>query len=262
MEPKKISLVASSRRDFIESFAYTAAAGCAVVKACTNAVFGALLPEPATGAGYVQLKVENYPELQTNGQTLRLGLCGITGRRPEQRSANTNFFPLLITRSSEGNYWVVDSSCTHNGFLVESQGSVLFCPTHGSRWQHNGTRISGDARVNLKSYKTVFRSDVGSMGELAVEVPRLGYSVILSPVDSAADRLELRFTARQAITYSVMYRESLGEDWLAVQFASSATSTLDQTSFTPTTSDTTARLWVAKPATSGFFAVHTRVTKV
>lgn len=252
----------SSRRNFIASFAYTAAAGCAVVKACTHAVYGALLPDPAVGAGYVRLKVENYPELQTNGQTLRLGLCGLSGRRPEQRSANTNFFPLLITRSSEGNYWVVDSSCTHNGFLVESQGAVLFCPTHGSRWQPNGTRISGDARVNLKSYKSVFRSDIGSMGELAVEVPRLGYSVILSPVDSSADRLELRYTARQAITYSVVYRESMSEDWEAVNFATSATSALNQSTLTPTTSDISARLWVAKPATNGFFAVHTQVTKV
>ena len=106
-----------SRRNFIKTFAYVAAAGCGLKKLCGNSAIGALLPEPATGAGYIHLKTQDFPEMKTNGQTLRLGFTAISGGGSQRRPVNTTFFPLLITRNGPGDYFVVDSNCTQYHYL-------------------------------------------------------------------------------------------------------------------------------------------------
>lgn len=251
-----------TRRDFIRLFAYAAAAGCGLSRLCAPSSFGALLPEPADGAGYVRLRVQDYPELQENGRTLRMAFTSINGSRPFQRPANTNFYPLLITRTGAGAYLAVDSNCTHASHIVEPQGGLLTCPAHGSRYQLDGTRISGPASASLLRRTVHFRPEVGTLGELAVEVPRLGYSVEMRPLDPESDRIELRFIARLNLRYRVMFRSTLDSAWEDISHATSAGGEMGDLPFSPTLSDTMARVWVPRPQGSGFFAVRNLVEQL
>lgn len=259
MKSKSLSI---QRRQFIQTFAYAAAAGCGLKQFCGQSAIGALLPEPASGAGYVKLKVEDYAELGANNQTLRLGFTAISGGGNNRKPVNTRFYPLLITRSSPGNYMVVDSNCTHAGWMVTQSGSTLRCPVHNSRFQFDGTRISGPASSPLKSYKSVWRPDIGTQGELAIEVPRLGYSVEMQPIDADSDLIELKFLARQSIPYQIMFRDTLKDEWSVVEHTTSSSGTPNQTDFIRSTSDGFANVFVAKPSTQGFFGVQNLVNKV
>lgn len=261
-ENQVTSLASPSRRDFIKSFVFSTASICGLRPLCFPSAMGELLPEPAAGAGFVRLGIADFPQLQSNGQTLRLGFTALNGSRPFQRPTNTNFYPLLITRTAPGSFTVVDANCTHSSYLVEAQGNVLVCPAHGSRFQQSGSRISGPASGNLKSYTTHLRENVGTMGELAIEVPRLGYSVSMRPLAPDNDRIELRFIARLNLRYRVVFRESLSDEWTSIPHARSAGDPLNHEIFSPTLSDTTARVWVARPPGNGFFSVTSEVNPI
>ena len=60
--------------------------------------------------------------------------------------------PVFIARDSAGLY-ALTATCSHAGCDVEAQGSGaaanLFCPCHGSLFDHNGAVIHGPARSPL-----------------------------------------------------------------------------------------------------------------
>ena len=251
-----------SRRNFIKTFAYVAAAGCGLKKLCGNSAIGALLPEPATGAGYIHLKTQDFPEMKTNGQTLRLGFTAISGGGSQRRPVNTTFFPLLITRNGPGDYFVVDSNCTHASWMVQQSGTRLRCPVHGSQWQLDGTRISGPASAPLKKYDFVWQpSGEGSEGTLSIEVPKLGYSIELQPVEEG-EFLEFKFLARRAIKYQILFRESFSESWQVVEHAQTKGQEPNQTQFVKNDFDSFVNIWVKKPNAQGFFGINNIVEKV
>lgn len=246
----------------MKTFAYVAATGCGLKAFCGNSAIGAILPEPATGAGYIHLNTSKFSELKNNNDTLRLGFTAISGNSDRSKPVNTRYYPLLITRLSPGNFAVVDSNCTHSSWMVRQEGGALRCPVHGSMFQFDGSRVSGPASGPLKTYKHIWQPASGDDGTLSVEVPRLGYSVELGPVDSESETLELGFLARQSVPYQVMFRDAMTEQWTPVMHATSAGQTPSNMTFTRTLSDSNVKVYVSKPESQGFFLISNVLSRV
>jgi Rieske Fe-S protein len=56
--------------------------------------------------------------------------------------------PIILGRDAQGLY-AMTVTCPHQGCPVTPEGSTLFCPCHGSRFDSNGSVINGPARSPL-----------------------------------------------------------------------------------------------------------------
>ena len=63
-------------------------------------------------------------------------------------------FPIIIYKLSDIEYTALLIQCTHNGCELQTQGSYLTCPCHGSEFTNKGVVLNPPAETNLKSYKT------------------------------------------------------------------------------------------------------------
>lgn len=61
--------------------------------------------------------------------------------------------PVLLKKENN-NYSAVLMLCTHKQCELKPQGSVLFCPCHGSEFSQDGKVMKEPADKNLLQYKT------------------------------------------------------------------------------------------------------------
>lgn len=60
--------------------------------------------------------------------------------------------PIFLRRVSDSEFVALSTKCTHRGCQVESAGSQLTCPCHGSVFSLNGERLQGPAERPLSRY--------------------------------------------------------------------------------------------------------------
>jgi cytochrome b6-f complex iron-sulfur subunit len=129
-----------NRREFL------GVAGCGLMAAgCASLVTHGVTPVNGT----VTLNPSAMSELNKPGGAVRIQPAG----HPES---------IFVLRSDEGGRAVfnaVSPICTHRGCTVETEGSVLVCPCHGSTYSRTGTVLRGPAEKPLRSYQTSVDAD-------------------------------------------------------------------------------------------------------
>lgn len=97
-----------------------------------------------------------------------------------------------------------------------------------------------------------FTTRYDGAGQVAIQIPGLGYSVAISTV-SQSPRLELSFPSVGGLTYQVQSRPNLGAAWAPVNFSHTPAGTRDQTAIAG--AGTPITVYVDKPANAALFAI-------
>lgn len=61
-------------------------------------------------------------------------------------------YPIYLFRISDKKYNALWMKCTHQGSELQASGDHLYCPSHGSEFDKNGSVIQGPAEKNLRSF--------------------------------------------------------------------------------------------------------------
>lgn len=87
--------------------------------------------------GRVRLRLDEHPALARPGGGATLDVEGRTE-------------PLMVVVQKDGSPLVFSSVCTHQGCVVERQGSRMVCPCHGSTYDTDGSVLVGPAPRALR----------------------------------------------------------------------------------------------------------------
>jgi Rieske Fe-S protein len=241
-------LAPRSRRHFVKLFAAGVAASAFGSRPWRAPVLAALTPPPTNEPAVLRVNLADYPHLQQIPGSLRLSVNPITPN-PDSYPLGL-FYPVLITRVSETQFYAMDSQCTHAGCVVSSiEYGRLPCLCHGSQYDLDGTVIQGPANRSLTRYELEF----DGVGTLTIRVPLLGYNVAVALAQN--QRFQLCFNSFPLVKYNVLKRTSLapGSDWTPVSFATTAGGALSQMEFTGDGGQ--ANLYVDASDAGAFFAV-------
>jgi len=91
------------------------------------------------------INISDYPELASVG-----GYTNITKN-------------VLVIRTSSSKFLAINTICTHKKCEVDFDGSSFECPCHGSTYSKTGKVTGGPATKNLRSYKTTYNADDGTL---------------------------------------------------------------------------------------------------
>jgi Rieske Fe-S protein len=242
-----------TRRRFIRNFvlgsAFSAVAGgdwmATLVAACDPV---------APGAGILRVKISSFPTLANPNGSVRLLLNPAT-----QNGPSGFFYPVIINRGQNDQFFALNSRCTHQGCVVPTfNGTASICPCHGSRYAIDGSIIfafGGGAQPPLARYPTTY----DGVDLLCVEIPSLGYSVIGSTVETGAGpRFSLSFPTRSQVRYEVRFRQNLADPGVMVPL--STTEAGPATSNFRTGTGGTVTVYVDRTTASGFYSVAVIVT--
>ena len=139
-----------SRRQFIERL-FTASVATLAVPSVILAQASPELTLSKTGfSGVYSIDLNDAIPLQEIGGAVDFVLSEISIS-----------FRIIVTRISENEFIAVSARCPHRGFrVIPLVPGILECTAHDSRFQPDGTYISGPANGNnLKRYPTAFDGD-------------------------------------------------------------------------------------------------------
>jgi Rieske Fe-S protein len=68
-------------------------------------------------------------------------------------------YPIYLFRLSENNYSALWMKCTHQGSELQASGDHLYCPSHGSEFDKNGSVTQGPAEKNLRSFAVTVQNE-------------------------------------------------------------------------------------------------------
>ena len=237
-----------TRRDFVKIVWFGAASSSLFGKPWLATAVAAPSPAAASGPGVLHLNINDFPALQNANGSVRLSVTNNTAV----------FYPLLVNRGTNNQFFTVSTRCTHMGCVVapfSTAAGASVCPCHGSRYAIDGTVIGGPALASLARYTNTF-DDVNG---LQIQLPGLRYSITTSAVQTTpGPRLQLRFPTMQGASYQVRVRNAIGSDWTVAPFATTANGAATATVFSGT--GALATLFVDRAAPSGFYAVTLRAT--
>ena len=234
------SISNSSRRRFLETFAFVLAGSCCGPG--LRGALGAITAATTPGTGLFQFKLDDYPALKNLNGSLLVKVPGMAASFPR----------IVITRLAGDQFVAVTSQCTHQGNPVlpyNASTKVLLCTAHGSQYAPTGEVKHGPATLALTQYPAQF----DGAARVTIEIPGLGYSVALEVV-AGGNRLKLSFPSVKALKYGVQFRgPSLAGAWGPVSFYLTPADTAPQSSITGT--GLPLDVYVDKPGDVGFFAV-------
>jgi cytochrome b6-f complex iron-sulfur subunit len=74
---------------------------------------------------------------------------------------------VYIVRAKEGNLYALSAVCTHLGCITnwKPEEGIIACPCHGSKFQKDGTKITGPAPRGLQRFSLV----LDEQGQLIVD---------------------------------------------------------------------------------------------
>lgn len=148
-----------SRRTFLERL-FTAT----IVGAAVPSALRALVPRVTVAgeslSGRYRLDLATIPDLQSVGGSIRITI-------PEVGPT----FRVIVTRVAEDRFEAVNARCPHQGYRVRARREgedFLECEAHDSRFQFDGSYISGPANgKSLTRYETFY--DGGTTLEIEID---------------------------------------------------------------------------------------------
>jgi Rieske Fe-S protein len=245
-----------SRRRFIKTFVF----GAATAGLCGRAWRGTFLAEAAplpagANAGILKIKISDYPSLQEEFGSIRLGFNPINS---DSSGPLGFFYPVLINHGSGDEYYAMDSGCPHAGYVVpiyDPFEGAMICPGHQSHYAIDGTVWDGqESSSSLTRLNLTYDGD----DTLTIEVPFLGYSVTCSAVTGTSPpRLQLGFPTFFGVEYDVRFRARIENPWTVVPFATSPNGPADQMSLIG--DEQPATVFVVPTTVAGFYSVAVKV---
>jgi len=152
-----------TRREFIVGSAATAAAGVCMcgLGGCSTITKIGNTPQITSGAysieeASVKLALDKVPQLANIGGSGKI----IDPALPDS---------LIIARTGEAQYIATSIKCTHRGVEIEyhhDSGHFKCASLGGSKFELDGTNISGPAKEPLKAYPTSLEE-----GRLVIHIP-------------------------------------------------------------------------------------------
>ena len=239
-----------SRRQFVKTLMFGTAASLFLGRPWRATVLAE--PQPAEGVGLFRVKVSDYPPLQQDFGSVRLGFNPMDFALPLGA-----FYPVIINHETGPIYYALDSFCSHAGCIVlpydEAEGAIR-CPCHGSAYALDGGLINGPASNALRRFQHTF----DGVDTLTIEIPGLGYSVTGSVVQSGSvSRFKLDFPTFDGVEYEVQFRQRARDPWSLVPFALTAGGAADQNSLAGNGSP--ASVFVNRTTPTGFYSVSVKI---
>jgi Rieske Fe-S protein len=255
----------SPRRQFIKTFTLLSATSTLLGKEWTDTVLAQVLPQ----GGVLRVKITDFPALQTDFGSVRIGTCAVVpapdpGAPQCTKPRNTipSLYPLIINRAPGTVFHVLGAECPHAScavakFTGTTNGNML-CTGHGSRFRIDGSFIVGSGPANLPLISYAARFD-GS-DTLRIELPEIFFELLTSGVASAnTNKLGLRFLSSTNITYEVKYRETLAGPATNLAFSLTPNGAT-QSSFGGI--DDFVTVYVERKGPAGFYQIAMQVSEV
>ena len=239
---------ALTRRSFVKTFALLTAASWVGGIELKSLLVAEVSAQSSTLAGTFRINLDSFPVLLNEVSSARMMVRGMPASFPQ----------IIVSRLENNQFFAVTSRCTHEGatvnaFAVNSPTRRLVCPLHGSQYEADGTRISGQATLPLASYNTSFDGDK----TLSIEIPGLGFIVAAASVPLPTGnqkRMRLEFPTVSTIRYRVQFRPSLLDGaWTNVPYSTTLEGATNQTVLVG--NNTKATIYVEPGGASGFYAV-------
>jgi Rieske Fe-S protein len=244
-----------TRRKVIKTFALGTAASNVIGNSWAASLLFDFRPLSHIETGILQIRLSDFPELNTAGGSVRVGTSPIVRRTEEDTGPVGLFHPVIINRSATG-FFVLHAECTHAGCTVprmNSQG-IMQCPCHGSQFAADGSVRRSPAVQPLRRLNFRQREET-----LEIEVPGMFFEIKVERVTSSS-RVRLSFIAFEHLMYEVYFRSALDGPLQRVNFATEPDGPLTQTEL-PGSADF-AQLYLERPGTAGFFQIAMKSSAV
>jgi Rieske Fe-S protein len=245
-----------SRRRFIKMVSFGTAVSALGGEVWQRTLMADAEPTLAGEPGVMKIKLSDFPALQEDGGSVRLGVSPVSGF-PDFQPQGGNY-PLLINRESADTYHVLVARCTHQSCAVptysrEQQCILCFC--HGSTFSISGEVISGQTVEPLERRAW----ELGPDNTLVFITDQI-FNVAATVLTGVNGRLSLTFPAAAAVTFELSRRQNVKDPWVVVPFAVTDTGPINQTSIAGSGQPKT--IYVDRANASGFYAVGAKVSQV
>jgi Rieske Fe-S protein len=197
-----------SRRRLIKAFTVLTASATMPATRWMRTVLAGVQASTPSDIGLLRLRLSDFPVLQKELGSVRLG----TSRIGSDHHPVGLFYPVLINRGTNGQFYALDTECTHEGCTVptyDPSAQCMQCPCHGSQYLIDGTVRHGPANFPLRSFTVRY----DGADQLTVELPDISFGLDVLQVQPATGRLRLRFVAFDQLVYEIYSRPSLQADW-------------------------------------------------
>jgi len=204
-----------SRRRFIKFIAFSSACSLA-----GKSLFVLEANAEPTPDGVLKIKLSDWPALQSPRGSIQLGIHPIGGWEPLPEGF---VYPVTINRGEEGEFYAIDSECTHNSCIVPTWDSDFLsmkCPCHFSEYALDGGLIIGAEgnpdQASLRQYPSSFDGD----DTLTIKIPALGFKTTGRPVTTnAGNRFRIDFPTLPESQYAFSYRPAVTMPWTDIEVA-------------------------------------------
>jgi nitrite reductase/ring-hydroxylating ferredoxin subunit len=248
--------VGCSRRRFVKTFAAFTAMAFSRHARWVGSVLAEVQPAVPPDTGLLRLRLSDFPVLQKEFGSIRLGTSPIdTDHHPVGL-----FYPVLIKRAANNQFYALDTACSHEGCTVptfDPAARCMQCPCHGSQYYIDGTVRRGPANFPLRSFTVHYDGS----DSLAVELPDVSFALQAVDVQPVGGRLHLQFIAFDQLEYEIHFRASATSDWTGpLPFSLTPTGAADQLSVMGHADY--ADVYVDRSGPTGFYAVAIRSASV
>ena len=248
----------TARREFLKLVTFGTASSVIAGKLWQHEVLAFCDPLPGQKDAVFKLHVSDFPALQQNFGSVRLGINPV---RPDAEPfPDDDFWPFLINRDGVGNFHVLDCECRHAGCVVPTFDSAepgIRCPCHGSLYGIDGAVLGGPAPQALHRYPFEF----DGVDTLSIHIPCWGFSAKLVGLPGGPNaRVHLDFDAFPQVTYEVTLRERARGTWSLASFAITPDGPADQTSLIGFGGPTT--IYPDRTTSIGFYAIGRVLSEV
>jgi Rieske Fe-S protein len=246
-----------SRRRFIKTFALGTAFSSYLGRPWRANVMAETVARAAQQNATFKIRVSDYPPLANQFGSVRLGVNPV---RPDAEPfPDGDFWPFLINRGENGEFYVLDSECRHASCVIPAYEESSFgmqCPCHGSTYAIDGSILTGPTEFPLRAYQFEFDGD----DTLTIHIPGLGFATTTSLAGPAGSRLRLNFATHYGITYQVHFRARITDPWAIIPFSTTPDGPANETAFFAISLP--ASLYVDRTTATGFYAVSMLLAEV